>query len=240
MSTMLLEDRYAPTTWVFGFLRCDAGRAADAFEQWYGPIQASRGVRLRRREVSGDLATRIESLLPLTSVEMRRYLFLPTKGSWTAFLDNGWRGTDAFSVVSELALRIGCEGIRAVDAPHTIRKSPTGEAGRSGATILEVYAADTASCSFLNIRRSVSVAYEGRCSFHAGGEPLEFEQPERYQARRVRDRFTPEVLHEYLGALGIRLCPDFFEVAAGAILISKEGPCAPDMEEYTFAEAQAD
>ena len=35
------------------------------------------------------------------------------------------------------------------------------------------------------------------------GEPLDFEQTDRYTARRKRDRFTPGMLGEYLRALGV-------------------------------------
>lgn len=204
MPTQLYDDRYAPITTGIGFLECDAKMAADAFEEWQRPIQATRGVRLQRRELTGDLPARLESLLPLTSHEARRFLFSPTSGKWTAYLDSGWRGTDAFSVVSYLAATIGCSGIRAVSVPHTIRKTPAGERGRYGATILEVYAADSSGCSFLNTQRSIFAANDGgRWKFGEQGQPFDFEQLDRYKARRIRDRFTPELLDEYLQHLGV-------------------------------------
>ncbi len=240
MVSQLFDDKYAPITSEIGFLECDPKKAADAFQEWQNPIQARRGIRLNRREVAGDLPTRIQMLLPLTSVEARRFLFSPTRGNWTAYLDNGWRGTDVFSTVSYLSSTIGCRGIRAVSVPHGVRKIGGKEHGRSGATILELYVADSSSCSFHNIRRSVSAVYEGRWTFNATGEPpLEFEQLERYKVRRVRDRFTPDMLDEYLRNFGIHFfSPDFYDVPQPAYLIWKEGPSAPGLQEYSLDQAR--
>lgn len=242
MTIQLLDGRYAPITSEIGFLECDARTAAEAFLDWHGPIQKSRGVRLDRREISGDLPSRIQSLLPLTSVEARRFLFLPTIGAWAAYLDNGWRGPDVFSAVSYLCQKIGCRGVRATSVPHTRRRTPSGQKGRDGATILEMYEATTIGCSFLNIRRSISAANDGgKWRFDLGGEPLPFEQPERYQARQIRDRFTPELLEEYLMALGINLFQEqFYTTAEVAHLISKVGPCANGLEEFSLQQVQAE
>lgn len=241
MPSQLYDDRYAPITSEIEFLECDAKTAAYAFQEWQHPIQSGRGVRLNRRDIVGDLPTKIENLLPLTSHEARRFLFVPTGGKWTAYLENGWQGTDV-SAVSYLSRKMGCRAIRAVSIPHTLRKTPTGELGRYGATILEVYAADSSGCSFLNIRRSISAANDGgRWRFDANGEPpLEFEQLEQYKARRIRDRFTPEMLDEYLRNFGIQFfSPNFYEVPQPAYLITKEGPCAAGMKEYSLDEARS-
>ncbi len=240
MPSQLYDDRYTPITSEIEFLECDAKTAADAFQEWQQPIQSARGVRLNRREVVGDLPAKIENLLPLTSHESRRFLFAPTGSKWTAYFESGWRGNDA-SAVSYLSRTIGCRAIRAVSIKHTMRKTPTGELGRYGATMLELYVADPSGCSFLNNRRSISAANDGgRWRFDAVGEPLEFEQLERYKARRIRDRFTPEMLDEYLRHFGIQyFSPDFYNVAQVAILISKEGPVAVGLREYSLEEARS-
>lgn len=241
MPSQLYDDRYAPITKEVGFLECDAAATAAAFQEWQLPIQSGRGVRLNRRELVGGFPEKLERLLPLTSHEARRFLFLPTAGKWTAYLDSGWRGTDAFSAVSYLATTIGCRGIRAVSVPHTMRKTPTGELGRYGATILELYAADSSGCSFLNVQRSIFAANDGgRWKFGANGQPFDFEQLERYKTRQIRDRFTPEMLDEYLQHFGIHFfSPDFYEVPQPAYLITKEGPCAAGMKEYSLDEARS-
>lgn len=240
MPNQLFDDRYAPITSEIEFLECDAKTAADAFQEWQHRIQSGRGVRLNRRELVGDLPAKLESLLPLTSHEARRFLFLPTQSNWTAYFENGWRGNDV-SAVSYLSRKMGWRAIRADCVPHTMRKTPAGEHGRYGATILEVYAADSSGCSVLNVRRSIGVVNDGgRWAFDIQGEPFDFEDLERYKAREIRDRFTPEMLQEYLNALGIRFFSvDFYNTAQVAYLISKEGPCAAGLKEYSLDEARA-
>jgi hypothetical protein len=57
---------------------------------------------------------------------------------------------------------------------------------------------------FLNLKRCVDVGcYEDGWEFTAKGPVLPFEHTERYRARRIRDRFTPEMLQSYCRALGI-------------------------------------
>ena len=107
--------------------------------------------------------------------------------------------------------------------------------------MLEAYAADSNGCSFLNIRRSISVSNDGgRWRFDANGEPLDFEQLERYKARQIRERFTPEMLEEYLTALGINFfSQNFFNTSQISYLISKEGPCAAGLREYSLNDVRA-
>jgi len=240
MQDLIYHDQYAPITSEIGFLECDAKTAADAFQEWQLPIQSRRGVHLNRRDITGDMPAAIQALLPLTSVEARRYLFLPTLSTWTAFLDSGWRGTDVFSTISHLATMVGRRGIRAVSTPHTIRKTPAGERGRFGATMLEVYSPDSSSCSFLNIQRSIGcINDDGRWRFDANGEPLEFERLECYSSRHIRNRFTPEMLDEYLSHFGIRFfSTNFYKVSQPAYLIYKEGLSAPGMKEYSLLDAR--
>ncbi len=239
MTSQLYDDRFAPITSEIEFLECDAKAAADAFQEWQCPIQSARGVRLNSREVLGDFPARIANLLPLTSHEARRILFIPTGSKWTAYLDNGWQGTD-ISAVSYLSRKMGCRAVRAVSVPHTMRKTPTGELGRYGVTIFELYSAETNGSSPLNIRRSISAANDGgRWRFDSNGEPLDFERPEWYKARQIRDRFTPVMLDDYLRHFGIQFfSPDFYNVAQPAFLISKEGPTAPGLKEYSLQEAR--
>jgi hypothetical protein len=97
MKELLLDDRWAPVTSELGFLEARAEYAARAFASWHAGLQASRGIAIQVRPVSGTLEQVLPALLPLTDAERQRHLFLPTRGCWTAYLDTGWRGTDAGS-----------------------------------------------------------------------------------------------------------------------------------------------
>src|SRR6188768_3186725 len=100
---LLFNDQVAPITSEIGFLETDARSAAQGFIEWQTPIQRNRDVSLRQSVVKGSLREVLDHLLPLTSVERRKFLFVPTVSRWSAYFDNGFQGADAASVVSYLA-----------------------------------------------------------------------------------------------------------------------------------------
>jgi hypothetical protein len=228
----LFGGRFAPITSTIGFLRTDDSRAVQAFVDWQQDIQKKRGVSLVERKIQGDFEFAIQQLLPLTSVERRRYLFIPTRSNWTAFLDNGHQGTDVFSPLSYLAEKLSCEAARATHVPE-------GRGKQYPAVVLELYGPNRSE--FLNYVRSVAVTYDGRkWAFEAAGETQPFEEVARYSSRLARDRFTPEMLANYLKALGIRAFEQDFYCPEGreAILIEKSGPIAPAAREFQLADVQ--
>lgn len=241
MSNHLYDNLYAPILSEIGFIECSLATAIDAFMDWQQPIQSGRSVYFKQQEVFGDLSEKIIKLLPLTSCESRRFLFLPTKSRWTAYLDNGLNGPDVFSVVSFLATKIGCFGLRGASIPNTIRIDPSGQKGRYGATLFEVYSKDNYDCSFLNIKRSIaSINDGGKWRFDQQGEPLEMENPQWYKALKVRDRFTDEMLDRCFQYYGIQFFSnDFYNVSDPGMLISKVGPSALGLKEYSLEEVRA-
>src|SRR5262245_16759642 len=106
---LLLEDRFAPITSTIGFLKAEPLAVTGAFLEWQSEIQSRRRGRLAMLAVAGSLENALRSLLPLTSVEARLFLFLPTKSGWTAFFDNRHQGTDAVPIVSYLAKSMKCD-----------------------------------------------------------------------------------------------------------------------------------
>jgi hypothetical protein len=230
---VLLDGKFAPITHTIGFIRCDRDVVADAYLKWQRPIQGERGVTLSSRPVSGSLEDVLHSLLPLTSVEARRFLFLPTRSEWTAFLDNDQQGTDVISTLAFLAQHLSCEALRATHVPEE-------GGGRLGATVLELYAAEERE--FLNYRRSVAVGFDGRkWTFSAAGEVQPYETVARYEARSVKDRFTRDMLADYLRALNIHAFDAGYYLPQGttATLVEKHGPTAPGAKEFWLAEGLA-
>ena len=160
----------------------------------------------------------------MTSVEARRFLFIPTQTDWTAFFDNGHQGTDAFAPISYLAKEIGCVGVRATDALP----------GRTqGGTVFELYSAE--DTDWLNVVRSISAApTDGQWAFTASGTTLSFETIEFYAKRRIKDRFNSEILKQYLEELAIdAFNPDFY--AKEGFLVEKVGTFAPAMQLFGLA-----
>lgn len=226
MVDQLLGGAFSPVTNTLGFLRCEAGVAARAFVKWQEPIQQNRGALIATSPVQGTLSSLIKALLPLTSVERRRFLFVPTRSEWCAFLDNGHQGTDAFAPLSYLAQQLSCEGLRATYAPIGSTEFP--------ATILELYAPE--ETNFLNIRRSVSAAKDGAAwRFSADGEVQPFERIEAYSRRRISERFDGEMLRDYLRAMNIEAFDnEFYAPDQKAMLVTKTGAIAPGSQEYGF------
>ncbi len=233
----LLDDRFAPITSEIGFLETDSRSVAEAYLEWVQPIHAKRNVRHLRSEVNGSFAANLQSLLPLTSVERLRFLFLPTKSDWTAYFDNGWRGTDVYSAVSYLCQKLGCRGIRAVASDDI-----NGSKGKLqyGATIFELYSPTTEGCTFINTRRSIYAANDGgKWKFGADGEPQSFENLEQYQAKQIKSRFTREMLDSYLKSFGIEFFdPQFYEGEAPGQLVAKIGATANGLRSYSLEEAR--
>jgi hypothetical protein len=228
--TELLGGKLSPITNTIGFLRRNKADAVNEFALWQKDIQARRGVSIVTREVSGDLEAVIRQLLPLTSVERRRFLFIPTPSNWTAFIDNGHQGTDVFSPLSYLAEKLRCEAVRATAILD-------GGGKQYPATIFELFG--PARADFLNYVRSVATAYDGRkWSFSAEGEVQPFEQVDRYADRSVQMRFTPEMLDSYLRSMQISAFEEEFYLSEDATLVEKVGPIAPAAREYHLSDVQ--
>lgn len=232
----LFDNKLAPVTSEIGFLEVDHAAAVAAFVSWQKPIQENRGVVLCERLVEGSLNQVLKTLNPLTSVERRRFLFVPTFSTrWVAYFDNGHRGTDATSVISFLAKRIGCMGIRVVAIPDQKEVSASGASGQHGATIMEVYGQD--DTDFLNYIRSVSVTNDGKkWCFSQAGVPFHFENLSNYKNREVKERFTGELLESYLNDFGISPFNEDFYMPSGtkASLVEKSGPSAPGMQQFSM------
>ena len=237
MKGLLLDDRWAPVTSTMGFLETDAEHAARAFAAWQAGLLAPRGIAVEVRPVSGTLEQALSALLPLTTPERRRHLFMPTRSPWTAYVDNARGGTDATSVMRYMARTLGCRSLRVVAVPHTYRKGK----GRYGAVMLEVYGPHRTE--WLNYVRALGASNDGgHWVFDEFGEPFPFEKVEQYQARRVRDRFTFEMLEEYLRHLGLSSFQEGFYLPEGAPawLVEKTGPVVPSHWEFTLEQARAE
>jgi hypothetical protein len=238
MKGLLLEDRWAPVTSTMGFLEWEAEPAAQAFATWYRGLPTSQGFTIEVLPVSGPLEQVLSSLLPLSGGETQRRLFIPTRSAWTGYVENGWTGTDAASAMSVMAWRLSTRCLRVVAVPHTLRKDGS---GRYGAVMLDVYGPDQPG-KILNYVRALGASNDGgRWVFDESGEPFPFEQVEKYQERRVRDRFTFEMLKDYLRHLGLSPFEEDFYLPPGsqAWLVQKTGPFTTVGKEYTLEEARA-
>ena len=237
MKGLLLEDRWAPVTSTMGFLELEAEQAAQAFATWQSGLPTSRDSTIEVLPVTGTLEQVLSRLLPLSGGERLRRLFIPTRSAWTAYVENQWTGTDAASPMSVMAGKLSIRCLRVVAVPHTLR----GDKGRYGAVMLDVFGPEQPG-KILNYVRTLYAANDGgRWVFGQSGEPFPFEQVEKYQERRVRDRFTFEMLRDYLHHLGLSPFEEDFYMPPGsrAWLVEKTGPFTTPGREYTLEEARA-
>jgi hypothetical protein len=206
----LLDDRYAPITNAIGFLEAQFSAVVEADELWRKSIGVYPGQHQR-----GDLAALLNTLLPLTGPQVR-YIWIKTCSGWTSYFDNFLNGSDPFGPISYLAGVLKCRGV-------TVSYRPQNEACEGGASFSLFGAGQT---DWLNCIRSISAINEGgRWRWDANGMVQPFEETERYQARRIRDRLTPDMIERYCASLGIRPVDASYYQKDGYLVENKNTKC---------------
>jgi hypothetical protein len=204
---VLLGGRYAPMTESIGFLEASFEEVLAADRRWRLAYGGYTG-----RPVNGPLPVLLDSLLPLTAPLLRR-LWVQTTGRWTAYFDNQIMGSDTQGPLYYLAQQLGCRGAAVCFRPATDK--------RGQAVILTMYGPQPTE--WLNIVRSISAVQDsGRWEWKQSGSVQPFEEVDCYEQRRVRDRFTPQMLERYAAALEIRPFDDSFYAAAGQLIESPD------------------
>lgn len=229
----LLSDRLAPVTSRIGYLRLPLQDAAEGLAAWRRRLYP----RAETRPVRGSLPELVARLEPLTGGSRPRELLLATRSpEWTAYLDCSLAGTDADTAVGQLCLDLGCTGLTVTTVPHTVGTGLE-DPGRYGAVQMSLYG--PLRTGFLNQVRTLSVAHNGsRWRFDADGTPQDFETPDAYARRRIRDRFTSDLLDRYCAALGVRPFDETF-YGPDAVLVTSDAPAAPDGKVLRLPGAQA-
>ena len=196
----LLDDAYAPVTSEIGFLETSVEDFAQALGDWTRSLRGDP-VEVREREFQDPFPDILHRLEPLRTAGSSRDLLVPM-GSWTAYFDNGFYGTDSDSVISVLSARMGCRGLRITSIPHTYRPKQPAPRGRMGAIQFALYVPPP--LAHLDARRGLEAVFDGdHWVFITTGVEQPFEEPEAYAAKRKRDRFTSAMLERYCQAVGV-------------------------------------
>lgn len=225
----LLEDRFAPITSSIGFVELGLDEVAAGLEQWRRRLYP----RVEVVRPTGGFPEVLRRLEPLITGSRPRELLVAI-GRWTAYFDCHLLGTDTQPVISYLCRELHCRGLTTKAIAHTAMTS-TIASGRTGIVQFELLG--PAPSTFLNFIRGVTVAYDRKWMFSAAGPVQPFEEPDAYAARRIRDRFTSEMLERYCLALGV----DIFNGAAygpDSVLIKSQVAMAKDYLSKSLAEAQ--
>jgi hypothetical protein len=104
-----------------------------------------------------------------------------------AALDNK-NASDAVTAVSGLCMVAGFDGVVLVDSESQW------DTGRDIQFVVHKGASTV---------RALALVWEGRRTFEAYGDPLPFEETDRYKHRLRRERLTPDVLQRYCAHLGL-------------------------------------
>jgi hypothetical protein len=195
---MELLETWSPVTSDFGLIDAPVEVVSARYLEWLEGLDQEFRVKSER-----DFARSLAFLAPL-SAEMRRRVLAPTRAGWTAFFQSGFQGSDPSPVMSYLTRLMGVDSMRVCRTPADAAQP---------ACVWEVYApASRGGVPPLFHRRAIALVCEsGRWTFHESGAPFPFENPAVHAARRTRDRFTPDLLCEYLSKLGLfPFDPDFY------------------------------
>ncbi len=227
----LLSERFAPVTSSIGFLQAPLDEVAKAVEEWrrslYDHVSIDR--------LDGSMADMFRRLEPLTGGARPRELMVGAKSGWSAYFDNSLRGTDAVSAVGYLSTAMACQGLAITAVPHTVGR-PNVRAGRLGAVQFELFG--PLRTEFANYVRTVSTTHDGsRWRFLATGTEQAFEDPSAYARRRIRDRFTSDMLEQYCRALDVDPFNQHF-YGPDAVFVESSVPMAQSGASMSLAEAQ--
>jgi hypothetical protein len=151
--------------------------------------------------LEAPLAQALSRLEPLTT-PANKDLLTQTHSDWTAIFSNGLRVNDVSSAVGHLPQVLQCRGLEISCTPDRSAVPRKDIIRPYGATTFSLYGPE--KTDWLNRTRRISSYNEGdHWVFEAAGEIQHYEKTEHYQKRKIVDRFTPELLESYCGALGI-------------------------------------
>ncbi len=210
MSTCLITE-LAPITYGIGFIESPLS----IIEACVLPWQQSIGRNIALERVQLPLRDALSRLEPLSSSHFKE-LWVETNSTWLACFSNGFQS--GVEVVSYLAQRCKTRSIKISCTPHTMPSRVTKETrGVWGSVQFGLYGPEPRP--ILNGIRTIAAANDGgRWVFQTSGEVQPFEQVERYEAPRIRDRFTPEMLESYCRAMGIDVFNESFYKPSAVLL----------------------
>jgi hypothetical protein len=188
---MILAPEFAPTTGSLGLLEAPLDDVAKQLHAWYGEVDQSRSLK----PIESSFPDALRRVQPLNAPFFIRLWIATTGARWhTAYFDGFINGSDPFPPISYLAQRIGCFGLVISDQPESEQSY--------AARRIELYGPN--ATEWLNLEWGVSVVNDGGpWVWDHFGPTQPFEEPENYTKRRIRDRFTPDMLRRYCAALDV-------------------------------------
>lgn len=223
----LLNGRFDPITFSYGFLEAPLPVIVDAVVHW----RSSLGVSVEATPLNAPFHSLFHSLEPLTMPPSKE-LLLATTSEWTAYFNNAIHGSDPFPPMSYLSLKLKCRGVVALSSPNS--QKPTGKSyGAVGFWLLS-----PTNRQWLNVERSIlSMNDGGKWKFSTMGEVLNFEDTACYMNKKISDRFTTDMLRNYCEAMGINIFSHNFYQKKG-ILVNHKTKLAATTPQFSLLETR--
>jgi hypothetical protein len=231
----LLDNRFAPVTFTWGFVESPFAQFSRAFLEWRDQVDEEVGTQTECKSFRAPLSESLLALEALTS-PVDRYLLTETRSGWSAIFSNGLRVNDLYSPVSYLPNVLKCRGLNIRCVPDRSKTSDKDEVQIYGAVEFSLYGPN--ETDWLNRIRSVSIANDvSGWQFATDGEVQPYEQIENYVKRNLVERLTPDMLETYCAALGIELFnSDFYGEQSLSFHIKRKIAGGPSM---SIAEARS-
>lgn len=233
----LKDNRFAPLTFGFGFIEAPFNKVCNnaiKYLSWArGPLYLGR-LSFKVIKLNMPFEKMLLQLLPICRINTRK-IFISTNSSWVAYLDNGIRGSDPESVVSVLTQRLNCRGLNVYCVPETYNNKT--KRGASGGVGFSLYGPKMTN-PWSNYLRTVHCINEGKWIFETNGTPQPFEQLDKYNNLKIKERFTCEMLENYCMALGVELFDADFYRSEGMLIIDRKVLREKWNTRYSLREAQ--
>lgn len=188
-ATEFLDRRYLPMLMRFVAINAEPDSFVWAYEHRVGrkfdAFPDEGGYTVRDLKADG-LEMVLDALVPLWRGSSNRYAVVPTAGDWVTVFSNKLFGLDVIQAAKWASKWFGSEAVRVSSMPST--RHPQTGSGLLGSTQLGLYRFGDP------VRIVAAVQDDDRWEWQELGEPLEFEDLNAYRRRRIRDRFTPEML----------------------------------------------
>jgi len=185
-----------------GFIEGKFDKVAHTYLEWRGRLATQTGGEVKSEFIYMPLPQALMKLQPLTTPPSR-VLFIETKSQWTAYFDNGLRNSDPESPIGYLSTLLSCKSLTIHCSPDRSETKRPDMLRVYGIVAFRLFVGH--STEWLNQERAIVAMNDGgRWMFAAEGKMQSFEEPEKYKARKIRDRFTDEMLERYCFALGVK------------------------------------
>jgi hypothetical protein len=229
----LLNNEFAPVTFSWGFVKAPFPVYSEALVSWWKKL----AIDFETATFNEELRCAFGRLEPLQSPQ-NRYLILETKSPWTAIFSNGLRTADVTSAVGHLCRVLDTFGLEISCIPDRSRLESEREALRIYGSVRFTLSGPIKTDSLNRVRHVSAMNDGGKWVFDAEGEEQPYEQPNKYAARKIADRFTLEMLESYCSALQINLFDSNFYGPKGLLVhqLSKFPHTSPQM---SISEANA-